>query len=110
MAPDEPRHGPVTLDPAITPSGLADEIAWLRETRRLVQRHLRHGWLRVYVLLVRRGWTFEAKRMRRLWNSLGVLGALRLGKLPVLGPEPRTRAINYVQHPYWQFAIAAGDP
>src|SRR5947209_570541 len=44
----------------------ADEPALTKEMKRLARRHPRFGHRRIHVMLVRRGWTVNLKRVRRL--------------------------------------------
>src|SRR6516165_11669648 len=68
----------------------ADEPALSREVKRLARRHPRYGYRRVHALLARRGWSVNLKRVRRLWNELGLRRPLRLRKVRKLGPKPGT--------------------
>jgi hypothetical protein len=65
----------------------ADEPVLSREIKRLARRHPRYGYRRVHALLVRRGWSVNLKRVRRLWNELGLRRPLRLRKPRKLGPN-----------------------
>jgi putative transposase len=76
-----------------------DEPALSREIKRLARRHPRYGYRRVHALLVRRGWSINLKRVRRLWNSLGLRRPVRLRKPRKLGPKPGTSANSCVQQP-----------
>jgi putative transposase len=71
----------------------------IREIKRLARRHPRHGYRRIHALLVRRGWSVNIKRVRRLWISLGLRRPLRLRKARKLGPKPGTSANSCVQQP-----------
>jgi putative transposase len=75
------------------------EPALTREIKRLARRHPRYGYRRVHALLVRRGWTVNLKRVRRLWNELGLRRPLRLRKPRKLGPKPGTSANSCVRQP-----------
>jgi putative transposase len=77
----------------------ADEPALNREIKRLARRHPRYGYRRVHALLVRRGWSVNLKRVRRLWNELGLRRPLRLRKPRKLGPKPGASANSCVQQP-----------
>jgi transposase InsO family protein len=50
-------------------------------------------------MLVRRGWSVNLKRVRRLWNELGLRRPLRLRKPRKLGPKPGVSANSCVQQP-----------
>jgi putative transposase len=75
------------------------EPALTREIKRLARRHPRYGYRRVHALLVRRGWTVNVKRVRRLWNELGLRRPMRLRKPRKLGPKPGTSANSCVSQP-----------
>jgi putative transposase len=77
----------------------ADEPALNREIKRLARRHPRYGFRRVHALLLRRGWSVNLKRVRRLWISLGLRRPLRLRKPRKLGPKPGVSANSCVQQP-----------
>jgi putative transposase len=81
------------------PSRRADEQPLSREIKRLARRHPRYGYRRIHALLVRGGWSVNLKRVRRLWNSLGLRRPLRLRKPRKLGPKPGTSANSCVQQP-----------
>jgi putative transposase len=76
-----------------------DEPALTREIKRLARRHPRYGYRRVHAMLIRRGWTVNLKRVRRLWNELGLRRPVRLRKPRKLGPKPGTSANSCVQQP-----------
>src|SRR5262245_22403289 len=76
-----------------------DEPALTREIKRLARRHPRYGYRRIHALLVRRGWTVNLKRVRRLWNELGLRRPVRLRKLRKLGPKPGASANSCVEQP-----------
>jgi transposase InsO family protein len=75
------------------------EPALTREIKRLARRHPRYGYRRVHALLVRRGGTVNVKRVRRLWNELGLRRPMRLRKPRKLGPKPGTSANSCVSQP-----------
>ena len=76
-----------------------DDQPLIREIKRLARRHPRFGYRRIHALLVRGGWSVNLKRVRRLWNSLGLRRPLRLRKARKLGPKPGTSANSCVQQP-----------
>ena len=76
-----------------------DEPALTREIKRLARRHPRYGYRRVHAMLVRRGWTVNRMRVRRLWNEMGLKRPLRLRKPRKLGPKPGASANSCVQQP-----------
>ncbi len=78
------------------PSRRVDEQPLSREIKRLARRHPRYGYRRIHALLVRGGWSVNLKRVRRLWNSLGLRRPLRLRKTRKLGPKPGTGANSCV--------------
>ena len=77
----------------------ADDPALTREIKRVARRHPRYGYRRVHAMLVRRGWTVNLKRVRRLWNELGLRRPVRLRKSRKLGPKPGVSANSCVQQP-----------
>jgi len=81
------------------PSRRADDQPLSREIKRLARRYPRYGYRRIHALLVRGGWSVNLKRVRRLWNSLGLRRPLRLRKTRKLGPKPGTSANSCVQQP-----------
>jgi putative transposase len=77
----------------------ADEPALNREIKRLARRHPRYGYRMIHALLVRKGWSINIKRVRRLWISLGLRRLVRLRKPRKLGPKPGVSANSCVQQP-----------
>ena len=77
----------------------ADEPALTKEIKRLARRHPRFGYRRIHAMLVRRGWSVNLKRVRRLWNELGLKRPVRLRKPRKLGPKPGTSANSCVRQP-----------
>jgi putative transposase len=76
-----------------------DEPALTREIKRLARRHPRFGYRRIHAMLVRRGWTVNLKRVRRLWIELGLKRPIRLRKPRKLGPKPGASANSCVERP-----------
>jgi putative transposase len=77
----------------------ADDLGLTRAIQRLARRHPRYGYRRVHAMLVRRGWTVNLKRVRRLWNEMGLRRPVRLRKPRKLGPKPGVSANSCVQQP-----------
>ena len=77
----------------------ADEPALIKEIKRLARRHPRFGHRRIHAMLVRRGWTVNLKRVRRLCDGLGLKRPMRLRKPRKLGPKPGTSANSCVRQP-----------
>jgi len=77
----------------------SDEPALNREIRRLAHRHPRYGYRMIHALLLRRGWTINIKRVRRLWIELGLKRPVRVRKARKLGPKPGTSANSCVNQP-----------
>jgi transposase InsO family protein len=77
----------------------ADEPPLTKEIKRLARRHPRFGYRRVHAMLVRRGWSVNIKRVRRLWGELGLKRPVRLRKPRKLGPKPGTSANSCVMQP-----------
>ena len=69
-----------------------DEPALVRAIKRLARRHPRYGYRRIHAMLLRRGWTVNLKRVRRLWNELGLRRPVRLRKARKLGAKPGVSA------------------
>lgn len=59
------------------PRRRSDEAALVRALRRLVRRHPRYGYRRIWARLVAGGWRVNHKRVRRLWKSLGLKRRIR---------------------------------
>jgi putative transposase len=76
-----------------------DEPALNKEIKRLARRHPRYGYRRAHAVLVRKGWSVNLKRVRRLWISLGLRRPVRLRKPRKLGPKPGLSANSCVQQP-----------
>ena len=77
----------------------ADEAPLIREIKRLARRHPRYGYRRIHAVLNRRGWSLNIKRVRRLWNEMGLRRPLRLRKPRKLGPTPGVSANSCTQQP-----------
>ena len=69
------------------PSRRPNELPLTREIKRLARRHPRYCYRRIHALLIRGGWTVNIKRVRRLWNGLGLRRPVRLRKPRKLGPK-----------------------
>jgi putative transposase len=54
------------------PQHHADEEPLIKAIRRLARRHRRYGYKRIHARLVHQGWWVNLKRVRRLWNELGL--------------------------------------
>jgi putative transposase len=76
-----------------------DEPALVREIKRLARRYPRYGYRRVHAMLARRGWSVNIKRVRRLWNELGLKRPVRLKKPRKLGPKAGTSAHSCAERP-----------
>ncbi len=77
----------------------AGEQALVRAIRRLARRHPRYGYRRFHARLVKRGWSVNRKRVRRLWNELGLRRPVRVRKARKLGPKPGSSANSCVNQP-----------
>jgi transposase InsO family protein len=75
------------------------EEALIRGLRRLAKRHPRWGYKRMRARLVHQGWRVNIKRVRRLWNELGLRRPQRRKKPRKLGPKPGSSANSCVQQP-----------
>jgi transposase InsO family protein len=71
----------------------------IRAIRRLARRHPRYGYRRIHARLVKQGWSVNLKRVRRLWNELGLRRPIRLRKSRKLGPKPGSSANSCAQQP-----------
>jgi putative transposase len=76
-----------------------DEDALVRAIQRLARRHPRYGYRRIHARLVKQGWTVNLKRVRRLWNELGLRRPVRWRKPRKLGPKPGSSANSCVNQP-----------
>ena len=76
-----------------------DEGPLSREIKRLARRHPRYGYRRIHAMLIRRGWSLNLKRVRRLWNEMGLRRPLRLRKPRKLGPKPGVSANSCTNQP-----------
>jgi putative transposase len=76
-----------------------NEPALNREIKRLARQHPRFGYRRVHAVLIRRGWSVNLKRVRRLWISMGLRRPVRLRKPRKLGPKPGVSANSCTQQP-----------
>jgi putative transposase len=54
----------------------------------LARKYPRYGYRRVHAMLVRKGWTINLKRARRLWIDLGLKRMVRLKNRRKLGKKP----------------------
>jgi len=76
-----------------------DEPALIRQIQRLARRFPRYGYRRVHAMVIRKGWSVNLKRVRRLWNELGLRRPLRLRKPRKLGPKRGTGANSCSRQP-----------
>jgi putative transposase len=77
----------------------SDEPALTREIKRLARRHPRYGYRRIHVMLARRGWEVNLKRVHRLWIGLGLRRPVRRRKPRKLGSKPGVSAHSCVAQP-----------
>jgi hypothetical protein len=71
----------------------------IRAIRRLARKHLRYGYKRIHARLVHDGWTVNRKRVRRLWNALGLRRPARRPKPKQPGVWPGSSANSCVNQP-----------
>jgi len=71
----------------------------IKAIRRLARRYLRYGYKRIHALLVRQGFTVNRKRVRRLWNELGLRRPFRRGKPRQKAELPGTSANSCTNQP-----------
>jgi transposase InsO family protein len=77
----------------------ANEEPLIRAIRRLARRHLRYGYKRIHARLVHEGWTVNKKRVRRLWNELGLRRPAPRRKPKKRGVLPGSSANSCVNQP-----------
>jgi transposase InsO family protein len=77
----------------------AGEPALVKQLKQIARRFPRYGYRRAHALLLRKGFTVNLKRVRRLWGELGLRRPVRLRKPRKLGPKPGTSANSCVQQP-----------
>ena len=70
------------------PQARADEPPIRKAIRELARKYPRYGYRRVHAMLVRKGWTINLKRARRLWIDLGLKRMVRLKNRRKLGKKP----------------------
>lgn len=75
------------------------ETALIQAIRRQARRHPRWGYKRVHARLVKIGWSVNRKRLRRLWNELGLRRPARRKKPKKLGSKPGSSANSCVNQP-----------
>jgi putative transposase len=80
------------------PKQRAGEDALIKAIRRFARRHPRYGYKKIHTLLNRDGWGVNAKRVRRLWNELGLRHAPRRKKSKT-SRKPGTSANSCVNQP-----------
>ena len=71
----------------------------IRAIRRLARRHMRYGYKRIHARLIHQGWTVNRKRVRRLWNALGLRRPCRRPKPKKGGTWPGSSANSCVNQP-----------
>ena len=76
-----------------------DEPALIRALRRLARRHPRYGYKRIHRRLLQQGWSVNRKRVRRLWNELGLRRPASRKKPRKLGPKTGSSANSCVNQP-----------
>jgi putative transposase len=76
-----------------------DEAALIRAIRQLAKRHPRYGYKRIHIRLVRKGWSVNCKRVRRLWIALGLKRPPRRIKPRKKGRMPGSGANSCVNRP-----------
>lgn len=77
----------------------SQEAALVKAIRRLARRHRRFGYKRIHARLVKQGWRVNLKRVRRLWNELGLRRRLRRKKPKTRGPKPGSSANSCLNQP-----------
>jgi putative transposase len=77
----------------------SDDPPLVREIKRLARRHPRFGYRRVHVMLDRKGWSVNLKRVHRLWLELGLKRPIRRKKPGKLGAKPGVGDNSCVRKP-----------
>ena len=77
----------------------AQDEPLIRAIRRLARQHQRFGYKRIHARLVHQGWKVNRKRVRRLWNELGLRRPPRRPKPKKTGSWPGSSANSCVQQP-----------
>lgn len=75
------------------------EAPLIRAIRRLARRHRRYGYKRIHARLVHQGWRVNRKRVRRLWNELGLRRRKHRRKPKKGGQRPGSSANSCVNQP-----------
>lgn len=70
------------------PKRREDEPPIRRAIRDLARKYPRYGYRRIHAMLLRKGWTINLKRARRLWIDMGLKRTIRLKKPRKLGKKP----------------------
>jgi putative transposase len=77
----------------------SDDSPLAREIERLARRHPRFGYRRVHVMLDRKGWSVNLKRVHRLWIEPGPRRPIRRKKPGKLGAKPGVGDSSCVRKP-----------
>jgi putative transposase len=77
----------------------SDDPPLVREIKRLARRHPRFGYRRVHVMLGRKGWSVNLKRVHRLWIELGLRRPMRRKNPRKLGAKPGGGGNSCVRKP-----------
>lgn len=77
----------------------ASDQPLIRAIRRLARKHQRFGHKRIHARLIHEGWTVNRKRVRRLWNELGLRRPARRPKPRKGGAKPGSSANSCVNQP-----------
>ena len=81
------------------PRPRSGEDRLIRAIRRLARRHRRYGYKRIHARLVHQGWRVNRKRVRRLWNELGLRLRKPRQKSKKEGPKLGSSANSCVNQP-----------
>ena len=79
-----------------TAKGRSGEEPLLQAIRRLARQHLRWGYRRIQARLEKQGWTVKLKKVRRLWQQLGLRRKVRRRPANKRGPKVGTSATSCV--------------
>jgi putative transposase len=75
------------------------DLPLLKAIKRLARKHPRWGYRVIHVLLERKGWTVNLKRVRRLWREANLQRKVRRRRPDKLGPKRGTSANSCVNRP-----------
>jgi len=81
------------------PAAPEGDLPLLKAIKRLARKHPRWGYRRIHVLLGRKGWTVNLKRVRRLWRESNLQRPVRRRRPDKLGPKRGSSANSCANRP-----------